>query len=96
MTKEEIQDQVKKIASRKEGWVNRCSREQVNRCRGKKVMYPKYEEQAITVRMVNMDWFYKDNMLFIHFAKLMLIKKPDELYSSDFVKFTLNEFWKTV
>ena len=42
--------------------------------------------------MVKMDWFYQDHMLFIDFAKLML-DKPDELYSSDFVNFTLTHFW---
>ena len=46
--------------------------------------------------MVNMDWFYKDNQSFIDFAKLMLKKNPDELYSSDFVKLTLNHFWGKV
>ena len=90
MTKKEIQNQVKKIARRKEGWVNTCCGKKV---KGSTV---KYQEQVITVRMVNMDWFYKDNKLFIDFAKLMLINNPDELYSSDFVKFTLNEFWETV
>ena len=42
--------------------------------------------------MVNMDWFFREQKNFMDFARIMK-NKPDDLYVSEFVTYTLDQFW---
>ena len=49
--------------------------------------------RPVKVRMVNMEWFYRDKNSFFEFAR-QLTELPDEAYSSEFISCVLDQFWK--
>mmetsp|Transcript_9307 Transcript_9307/g.12664 ORF Transcript_9307/g.12664 Transcript_9307/m.12664 type:complete len:101 (-) Transcript_9307:1248-1550(-) len=60
---------------------------EVNKRSGRKRTRP------VKVRMINMEWFYREKNSFSEFSRL-LKKLPDEAYSSELVNCVLDQFWK--
>ena len=42
--------------------------------------------------MINIEWFHRNDRLFIDFAQIVQ-KKPDDLYDTEFIKYTLDQNW---
>ena len=48
--------------------------------------------KTVKVTMINIDWFHYDKNLFTDFADIVK-DKPDEVYETEFVKYTLKQNW---
>lgn len=49
--------------------------------------------KAIKVRMINLEWLYRDNRNFVSFCTT-LDDLPGPVYSSEFISCILDQYWK--
>ena len=54
-------------------------------------------ESPVNVRVIHMDWFYRDNPegSFIDFATIM-VDQREEVYATEFVQAVLNQEWPSI